>query len=45
MNETSLDDLYELLLSIKNGKPKNEILLDDDTTKWAKLALQRMFEV
>jgi quinolinate synthase len=45
MNETTLQDLYECLAAIKEGKPYNEILVDEETTKYANLALERMLEV
>lgn len=45
MNETTLQDLYDILLSIKNGTYINEITIDDDVQKYAKIALTRMFEV
>jgi len=42
MNETTLRDLYEILKSIDEGEPLNEIHVDDNTQKWAKIALERM---
>jgi len=45
MNETTLEDLYNTLLSIKNKTYDNEITIDDDVAKYAKIALNRMFEV
>ncbi len=48
MNETSLEDVYNTLKIIERNETKvleNEILVDDDTRKWAFLALNRMFEV
>ncbi len=45
MNETTLKDLYDTLLSIKNGEFKNEIDVDIETIKWAKIALDRMMEI
>ncbi len=45
MNETTLQDLYDVLVALKEGKPYNEIVLDDDTMKWAKIALERMLEL
>ena len=42
MNETTLQDLYDVLKSIDDGEPLNEILVDDNTQKWAKIALERM---
>ncbi len=45
MNETTLDDLLVLLKSIKEGSPINEIFVDDETSKYAKLALDRMIQI
>ncbi len=45
MNETTLQDLYNTLLSIKEDKIVSEIFVDEDTAKWAKVALERMFEI
>jgi len=45
MNETVLEDLYNNLLSIKNETYLNEIIIPEETAKYAKLALNRMFEV
>ncbi|MBP6497048.1 MAG: quinolinate synthase NadA [Campylobacteraceae bacterium] len=45
MNETRLQDVYNVLLSIKNGDFANEIHVDENTRFWAKKALDRMFEV
>ena len=45
MNETVLEDLYNNLLSIKNGTFDNEIIIPEETEKYAKIALTRMFEV
>ncbi len=45
MNETTLEELYAVLKSIEDGKPINEIFLDGETTKWAKIALERMMEL
>ena len=42
MNETTLEDLYITLKSIENGEPLNEIEIDEETRKWAKVALDRM---
>jgi quinolinate synthase len=42
MNETTLQHLYDTLKAIDNGEPINEIEVDDDTQKWAKIALERM---
>jgi len=45
MNETTIEDLYKCMKAIEDDKPINEVFLDEDTTKYAKLALERMFEV
>ncbi|MEA1915652.1 MAG: quinolinate synthase NadA [Campylobacterota bacterium] len=45
MNETTLEDLYLTLKSIKDGEVINEICVDEQTVKYARLALERMFEV
>ena len=47
MNETTLQHLYNTLKSIKddNISKETEIFVDEDTVKWAKVALERMFEV
>jgi len=45
MNETTLEDLYNTLKSIESGEFINEIQIDEDTRKYANIALQRMFEV
>ncbi|MGM0518855.1 MAG: quinolinate synthase NadA [Campylobacterota bacterium] len=47
MNETTLEDVYNTLKSIKedNISKENEIFVDEDTIKYAKVALERMFEV
>jgi quinolinate synthase len=45
MNETVVEDLYNNLLSIKNGTFENEIIIPDDVAKYARIALNRMFEV
>lgn len=42
MNETTLEDVYNILKSIDEGEPLNEIFVDDDTSEWAKIALERM---
>ncbi|HIC42806.1 MAG TPA: quinolinate synthase NadA [Sulfurimonas sp.] len=42
MNETTLEDVYLTLKAIEDGKPINEILIEDETAKWAKIALDRM---
>jgi quinolinate synthase len=45
MNETTLEDLYLVLKSIEDGNPINEIELDEHTTLYAALALERMMEI
>ena len=45
MNETTLQDVYNTLLSIKEGRFENEITLPEETRKWAYVALNRMFEL
>ena len=45
MNETTLEDLYNTLVSIKNGTYDNEITISEDVEKYAKIALMRMLEV
>ncbi len=45
MNETTLQDLYDTLLSIKEDRIVSEIFVDEDTVKWARIALERMFEI
>lgn len=42
MNETTLEDLYLTLKAIEDGEPINEIEVDEETRKWAKVALDRM---
>jgi len=42
MNETTLKDVYDVLKSIDEGEPLNEIFVDEKTQKWAKIALERM---
>ena len=42
MNETTLQDLYDVLKSIDEGEPLNEIKVDEETQKWAKIGLERM---
>ena len=42
MNETTLEDLYLTLKSIDDGEPLTEIFVDENTQKWAKIALERM---
>ncbi len=45
MNETTLEDLYNVLKSIEDGTYINEVIVPEDTVKYAKIALTRMFEV
>ena len=45
MNETTLDDVYNLLVAIKNGETYNEIILDEDTRLKAKASLDKMLEI
>jgi len=45
MNETTLEDLYLTMKSIEDNKPINEIILDEHTTKWANIALERMLDI
>lgn len=45
MNETTLNDLYLTLKSIDDNEPLNEIQVDENTQKWAKIALERMLEL
>lgn len=42
MNETTLEDLYLTLKAIDDGAPINEIEVDEETSYWAKIALERM---
>jgi len=42
MNETTLYDVYITLKAIDDGEPINEIFIDENTQKWAKVALERM---
>ncbi|RXJ94329.1 quinolinate synthase [Malaciobacter molluscorum] len=48
MNETTLEDLYRTLKLIENEQDapyECEILVDEEEAKWARTALQRMFEI
>ncbi|MBE0491683.1 MAG: quinolinate synthase NadA [Sulfurospirillum sp.] len=45
MNETRLEDLRDTLLSLKNGEYFNEIMISEETRKYAFEALNRMFEL
>jgi quinolinate synthase len=43
MSETTIEDLHNLLLEIKNGKPSNEIMIGENIAKDALIALENMF--
>ncbi len=45
MNETTLEDLYATLLSIKDKRYENEITISEDVRKYSYEALNRMFEI
>jgi quinolinate synthase len=45
MNETTLKDLYDTLISIKEKRYENEITISEKVRKNAYLALNRMFEI
>ncbi len=45
MNETTLEDLYNTLKSIEDDKIISEIQVDPHVAKWAKIALERMFQI
>ena len=45
MNETTLEDLYRVLKSIEDNEPINEIFVEPEVAKYAKLALDRMLEI
>jgi quinolinate synthase len=45
MNETTLEDLYNTLKSIEDGQPINEIFVEEETRKYAKMALDRMLAI
>ncbi len=47
MNETTLEDVYKTLKSIEDNTINEETLInvDENVIKWAKVALERMFEV
>jgi len=45
MNETTLADLYNTLKSIEDDKITNEVQVEPEVAKWAKIALERMFEI
>ena len=45
MNETTIDELYNLIVAIDEGKAYNEIRVDSNIAKNAKLALERMMKL
>lgn len=45
MNETTLEDLYSTLISIKEKRYENEIIISEEVRKNSYLALNRMFEI
>jgi len=45
MNETTIQELYQLLKAIDKGENYNKITVDPDIAQYAKLALQRMMEL
>ena len=45
MNETTLEDLYNTLISIKEKRYENEITISEEVRKNSYLALNRMFEL
>jgi quinolinate synthase len=45
MNETTLEDVYNLLLAIKENVTYNEIILDEDVRLKAKASLDKMLEI
>jgi len=45
MNETTLKELYELMVAIDEGRAYNEIVVDKEVAEGAKLALDRMIEI
>lgn len=48
MNETTLQDLYNTLLQVQEDRDEvydNEIIVDANIIKWAKVALERMFKI
>ena len=45
MNETTLLDLYRTLKSIELNEPFYEVQVDKESSKWAKIALERMLEL
>ena len=45
MNETSLKNLYDLIVAIDNNQPYNEIIIQNDIAEGAKTALDRMIKI
>ncbi len=45
MNETTLKDLHNTLISLKDKDFSSEVLIDEDVRHWANIALKRMFEL
>jgi len=45
MGETTVEELYSLMMDIKNGEFRNEVFVDEVVAKNAKLALSRMMEL
>jgi quinolinate synthase len=45
MNETTLEDVYNTLKSIEDNQPINEIFVDEESIKYANMALTRMLEI
>ncbi|TLD96575.1 quinolinate synthase NadA [Helicobacter jaachi] len=45
MNETTLQDILDVLLALEDDKPINEVFLESSVQKWAKIALDRMLEL
>jgi len=45
MNETTVEDVYNTLISIQEGRFENEMSITEETRIWAYSALNRMFEL
>ncbi len=45
MNETTIEELYNLMVAIDEGKAYNEIKVDENVAKNTKLALERMMKL
>jgi len=45
MNETTLENLYETLKMIDEDRIVGEVTVDENTTKWARIALERMLAI